>query len=464
MKKTLKNYILCYLLTAAHLAALAQTDNFKNLKEYQLTFGNKGHTLNYTQCFSPDNEWLVYDTRNEGSLIGSTCCIEKVNIKNKTLVRVYQTSGQSAYGPGVGAAAYNPKSDKIIFIHGLGNSNAVNPYGFTRRTGVLVNDSALLKPVFMDARDILPPFTPGALRGGTHAHSWSGDGTWISFTYNDFISEQLNKAGYPVKDLRTIGVMAPIKKVSVVKDARGENNDGKYFSVVLAKVKEKPERGSDEIEKAFDEGWIGKDGYTMFNGIKQKRAIAFQGDVRDLHGKVVTEVFVADIPDDIIRANPLEPLEGTAMTRPNPPARTVQRRITNTADKKYPGIQGPRHWLRTSSDGRLIYCLMKDDKGIVQIFSVPTIGGQINQVTYNIFSVQSAFSLSPDDHFVSYTADNSVFVTSVKTGKTERLTRRFSDEEKPEGGMVWSYDGKMIAYNRYVTADRLKWLQVFILK
>lgn len=152
------------------------------------------------------------------------------------------------------------------------------------------------------------------------------------------------------------------------------------------------------------------------------------------------------------------------MTRPNPPAGTVQRRVTFTADKKYPGIQGPRHWLRTSPDGRMIYFLMKDNKGVVQIFSVPTIGGKINKVINNSFSVQSAFSLSPNGKFVSYTADNSVFIASLKTGKTQRLTRRFFDDEKPEGGMVWSYNGKMIAYNRYVIVNQVKWLQIFILK
>lgn len=463
MRKILKNLILCYMLITAPSTILAQTENLKNLKEYQLTFGNQGHTLNYTQCFSPDDEWLVYDTRNEGGLIGSTCCIEKVNVKNKSISRVYQTLNQTAYGPGVGAVAYNPQKDKVIFIHGIRNSNAANPYGFTRRTGVIVNASKPFKPIFGDARDISPPFTPGALRGGTHAHSWSGDGMWISFTYNDFILDQLQKSDL-VKDLRTIGVMAPIKKVRVEKDAFGENNNGKYFSVVLATVKEEPQHGSDDIEKAFDEGWIGKDGYINLKGEKQKRAIAFQGDTRDSCGKIVTEVFVVDIPDDITLANPQKPLEGTSITRPNPPSGTVQRRLTFTSERKYPGIQGPRHWLRTSANGKFIYFLMKDNKGIVQIFSVPTIGGEIKEVTHNMFPVQSAFSLSPDGEYVSYAADNSVFITAIKTGKTHRLTERFSDEEKPEGGMVWSYNGKMIAYNRYIVSNDIKWLQVFILK
>ena len=38
-------------------------------------------------------------------------------------------------------------------------------------------------------------------------------------------------------------------------------------------------------------------------------------------------------------------------------------RLTFTSDRKYPGIQGPRHWLRSSPDGAHIAFLMKDDEG-----------------------------------------------------------------------------------------------------
>ena len=48
-----------------------------------------------------------------------------------------------------------------------------------------VDDANRGVPIFIDARDVTAPFTPGALRGGTHAHAWSGDGKWISFTYQD---------------------------------------------------------------------------------------------------------------------------------------------------------------------------------------------------------------------------------------------------------------------------------------
>ena len=104
---------------------------------------------------------------------------------------------------------------------------------------------------------LLRPLLPGALRGGTHAHNWSADGKWISFTYNDYVIQQLEKKDSSVKDLRTVGVMVPGHPVNVPYDSSEENNSGEMFSVVVAKVTENPQPGSDEIDKAFDEGWIG---------------------------------------------------------------------------------------------------------------------------------------------------------------------------------------------------------------
>src|SRR5690606_9394331 len=131
----------------------------------------------------------------------------------------------------------------------------------------------------------------------THAHGWSADGQWISFTYNDYPLEQLSQTNPAVKDLRVVGVMAPLKKVAVSDGGSLENNSGELFSVVVTKVTELPKPGSDEIDKAFDEGWIGTNGYLKPDGTRQKRAIAFQGNVRNPEGKTVAEIFVADLPD-----------------------------------------------------------------------------------------------------------------------------------------------------------------------
>lgn len=439
-------------------------DDLTELQEYQLTRGQKGHFLSTTQCFSPSDEWIVYDTRNEDSHIGQTCCIEAVNANSKEEKLLYKTQNQTIYGPGVGAATFSPVKNRVLFIHGLTNSNAQHPYGFTRRTGVAVDVENPGMPVFMDARDVTYPFTAGALRGGTHAHTWSGDGQWIGFTYNDDILAGLERKDNSAHDLRVVGVMAPDGPVTVSGDSSGENNDGVKFSVIVTRVTDNPKPGSDEISKAYENGWVGSNGYIRTDGKRQKRAIAFLGDVRDEDGQKVTEVFVVDIPDDITTPAPGAPIEGTRDTRPMPPAGTKQRRLTYTTNRLYPGVQGPRHWMRSTPDGSLVLFLMKDDKGIAQVYGVAPTGHDIRQVTHNVFSVETTFNISPDGNFVAYGSNNQVYVTQISTGETRPLTRRKNKSWSNLRGVNWSNDGRMIAYNRKVSRGDSSYYQIFLLK
>ncbi len=428
--------------------------------EIQLTSENHGHLLNTSQCFSKDDQWIVYDGRNVDDGIQQNGTIAMVNVKTKEIRTLYATAHQTQYGPGVGAVTFSPVEDRVLFIHGIRNATKENPYSYARRTGVsvLVNKPGIAE--FLDARDITQPFTPGALRGGTHAHSWSADGKWISFTYNDYIIDQLSKKDSGIKDLRVVAVMNDSKKVIVPDTLNLENNNGSMFSAVVTVVTDHPTSGSDEIDKAFDEGWIGSDGYLKQDGTRQKRAIAFQGNVRDKKGKTKTEVFVADIPDDITKAKPGCPLEGTATTRPCVPAGVSQRRITFTAK----GMQGPRFWLRSTPDGKWIGFLTADEKGIVQIYAVSPNGGPIRQLTFNDYSIEGPFNFSPDGKHVGYIADNSIFITDIDKNISERLTPKSTDAEKPEGPVVWSNNGKMLTYNRYLKgSDDKNYLQIFLL-
>jgi len=434
-------------------------DQFKIM---QLTHDNGGHTIHNTQCFSHDDEWIVYDTRNNDTMIAGTGNISMINTQTGEIRELYHTKHQTVYGPGVGAATFSPVANRIIFIHGIRNADKNNPYSFTRRTGVAIDITKPFYPIFMDARDVTPPFTPGALRGGTHAYNWSADGKWISFTYNDHILQQLEKNDSSVKDLRTVGVMIPGHPVAVLHDPSEENNSGEMFSVVVAKVTENPQPGSDEIDKAFDEGWIGIKGYKKSNGEWQNRAIAFQGEVTNLDGTKKTEIFVLDLPEDLAIPEPGKPLQGTTTSGPNVPQGVVQRRITHTSD----GVQGPRHWLRCTPDGDLIAFLSKDDKGIIQLFGVSPNGEKITQLSFNSYSIQGPFNFSPDGKHLAYLADNSVFVTEVETHKSKRLTPRASNEENLTGSVVWSNNGFMLAFNKYVKdkeTDNL-YLQIFIIK
>ncbi|MBX3239074.1 MAG: DUF3748 domain-containing protein [Chitinophagaceae bacterium] len=450
-----RNIISGSLLLAAVNCGCNYNNDLMQYQEMQLTADHEGHTIHNTQVFSPDNEWIAFDSRNNENAIGSTGAVGMVNVKTKEIKYLYRTTDQTVYGPGVGAVTFSPNENKVLFIHGIRNASKEKPYGFTRRTGVAIDIRHPFKPIFMDARDVIPPFTPGALRGGTHAHTWSGDGKWISFTYNDYIIEQLSQKDSTVKDLRTIGVMFP-GKVEVNPDASGENHSGEMFSVLVVPVTENPLPGSDEIDRAFDEGWIGNNGYVNQNGVLQNRAIAFQGNVRNEENRTITEVFVADIPDDLSQAGSA-PLEGTMQSRPAVPKGISIKRVTFTEN----GLSGPRFWLRSTPDGSMIGFLAPDERGIIQVFGVSPNGGKIRQITNNQFSVQGPFNFSPDGERLAYCADNRIFITDLKTGKTSPITPPANEKNKPIGAPVFSNDGKMIAYNRYLPGETGNFVQIF---
>lgn len=438
---------------------------FLDMVEIQLTSDQRGHFLNNRQYFCPDDSWIVYDTRNDKTAIGQTCCIEMVNTLSGEIRQLYRTTNQTRYGPGVGAVTFSPVDKVVLFIHGLSSCNESHPYGFSRRTGVAVYVSSPGMPVFMDARDVLPPFTPGALRGGTHAHSWSGDGRWISFTYNDDVMSHLEKIGADQKkDLRMVGVMSPSGPVRVDSISSGEHVSGKMFSVIVSKVTENPEPGSDQIDRAYEEGWIGRNGYRKTDGSWQKRAVAFLGDTRDRQGNKLTEVFVVDIPDDVTRETTGYPLAGTETTRPMPPAGCVQRRITFTGQKKYPGVRGPRHWLKSSPDGSVIFFLMADERNFIQVYGISPNGDEIVQVTYNDFSLETAFSLSPDGNFLAYGSQQKIYLTHIETGDTRAIANAHKPGISGLSSIEWSNDGKMLACNRRVAANDSTYHQVFLLK
>ncbi|MET0392783.1 MAG: DUF3748 domain-containing protein [Chitinophagaceae bacterium] len=428
-------------------------------QEIQLTHAAGGHCLNTTQCFSPDDQWIVYDNRNDDTQLASNGTIAAVHSITGEIKILYRTDNQTVYGPGAGAATFSPAANRVLFLHGIRNAAKDNPYSFTRRTGVAIDMERPLIPLFLDARDITPPYTPGALRGGTHAHTWSGDGQWISFTYNDYVIEQAARSDAGIHDLRTVGILVPGPKVIVDKTNGPENNDGEMVALPVAVVTEHPAAGTDEIDKAFDECWIGENGYQRTDGSRQHRAIAFQGNVRDNEGRVKTEIFVADIPDTILQAVLRQSVPEGIQRLPVPPGIT-QRRITFTGE----GVSGPRHWLRTTKDGSLIAFLAKDSRDIVQLFAVSPNGGAIVQLTHNPFPVQGPFNWSPDGRRIAYPADNSVFITDITNGDTQRITPRRPDEERPIGAVCWSRDGSLLCYNRYVSTAGGRYLQIFLLK
>ena len=55
----------------------------------------------------------------------------------------------------------------------------------------------------------------------------------------------------------------------------------------------------------------GRTGTRKNNGEWQRHAIAFQGNVRDENNKAKTEIFIADIPEDMTKPSADGPLQGT---------------------------------------------------------------------------------------------------------------------------------------------------------
>jgi len=173
-------------------------------------------------------------------------------------------------------------------------------------------------------------------------------------------------------------------------------------------------------------------------------------------------VFITDLPDDLTKAGD-GPLEGTSTTRPRPPGGTTQRRLTFTANRKYPGLQGPRHWLRSSPDGSRIGFLMRDDAGVVQLWTVSPNGGEPVQITANSLDIASAFTWSPDGRRIAHVLDNSVCVTEPATGRTDRLTPRAPHGSAPRPqACVFSPDGRQVAYVRPVASGDAVYNQLFV--
>ncbi len=418
----------------------------------QITFAEKNYSLGLFDAWSPNDEWVVFGHGpNE-----TNDTIGKVNVLTGEVVTLYHIENQQPYGPGCGTPSYCRSEDKVIFIHGPTHCSERQKYEFWRRSGVAIEEPRLNEPVFIDARDVTFPFTPGASRGGTHCHEWSGDGRFVAFTYNDMIMAKISQT----LDLRTIGVSADIGGVTVDKDANNENFDGRFFTVLLVEVVPNPKPGSDEISRAYENCWVGLDGYKTADG-KRQRAIAFKGKTIDAAGNEVPEVYIVNIPDDITKPG-AGPLEGTMTNMPYPPAGAEVIRLTRTADCKYPGLStDPRFWLRTSPEGDKIFYLARDYDGINQVYYVRILDKTITQVTHHAFNVDGTVNVSPDGGRICYIADGSVFVTSVAGGKSLRLTEK---SQTLPSNPIWSNRGDKIVFNRAVTnAEGRKNSQIFVI-
>ncbi|EKN3345664.1 DUF3748 domain-containing protein [Yersinia ruckeri] len=419
-------------------------------QEKQLTFDPRGHQLTNINVWTSDSQWLVYDVRPSGaSFTGLT--IERVNCHSGAIEVIYFAQ----HGAHVGVVTVSPDLPaRYVFIHGPEHPDSQWHYDFHHRRGVIVSEPDRELAITLDAMDITPPYTPGALRGGTHVHVFSPDGHRLSFTYNDHVLHERD----PALDLRNVGVAVPLHGVNPPKHHPREY-DGSHFCVLVSSTTPTPQPGSDQINRAYEEGWVGDQGYVKADGCRQRWALAFIGDTLSAEGNKVSEVFIVDLPDqdrDFSREG-IRPLAGDSQTLPAPPLGIQQRRLTYTDKRRFPGLATtPRHWLRSSPDGRAIACLMKDDAGVVQLWLVSPLGGEPQQLTQGRHDIQSAFSWSPQGDKIAFVRDNSIAYCEVSSGRIQQLTEPTA--EPPSGdAVVFSPDGKRIAYMRNLDG----WTQIF---
>jgi len=124
--------------------------------EKQLTRGPGGRVLTNTGVWSPDGEWIVYDTRRV-DFDGDT--IEMVNVRTGEVREVYRARN----GAHCGVVTFHPRENKVVFILGPENPTPDWQYGMFHRQGVIVptdKRGSASSVVNLDARDITPPFTP----------------------------------------------------------------------------------------------------------------------------------------------------------------------------------------------------------------------------------------------------------------------------------------------------------------
>jgi hypothetical protein len=433
------------------------------LPEIQLTNDlTYNHDLDNNDNFSPDNQWLIYDTRTDDSGIAASAKIEKVNVNTGEKKIVYEIKNNQVFGPGVGAASYSPVNNQIVFIHGLKNVTEGNPYQQWRRTGVMIDESKPNNPIFIDARDTAFPFTKGALRGGTHRHEFSGDGNWIGFTYNDAIMKALEDSIGENHNLRTIGVSKKGKSVNIIDENNGENFSGEWFSTLVVNVVSKPKFGSDEISKAAGDSWVGKYGYLKPNGTRQM-ARAFIGTTKNENGENIDEVFIVDIPKNIEMDSENGFLEGSETQFPKPPKGTSQKRLTFTSKTSHAGCIGI---VRSTLDGNMLAFLAKDSKNMNQIFTISPNGGSLKQITFHESNVEGSIRWHPSGKSIFYIWNGSICEVEINNQDFDKRLKIISKPINPSpSNLVLSHEGKTLAFNRLIEnpTNGLKSKQIFLI-
>jgi hypothetical protein len=395
-------------------------------QERQITFTPKNHMLDNNDNFSTDGRFLCYDTREGiGSGIENSQSIEMVEIasgKETVLYAPHPTITGKEAAPGIGAVTFAPHENSVAFIHGppVDEVEARGYYGKPNRNGASVPADGSQKLTWLDHRDVADDrgTSPGAHRGGTHRHEYSLDGSRIGFTYDDFLLPEYD---------RTVGYLQH--------HPNAPGNATHHFALLVA-VTKMGESKPGEIEKAYGDSWVGREG-TMR---------AFIGKVRNDDGETYTEsLFVADVPKevDITTAD-----SGSHDRFPRPPKGVNIRRLTHTHAE---GI------VRGTPDGdRIAYYATAPD-GKRQVFIIPSDGSDRDpdeskrpvQATHFTQGAGPGLRWHPSGNSIACIADNHVAVTRVKPGPRFGESQYLTPPDAAERSqLVWSTDGTILAFNK----------------
>ena len=385
----------------------------------QITFSAHGHDLDNNDNFSPDGQWLCFDARESiGPGIQHSQFIGMVNVETVEEVVLYKPEVAvtgSRPAPGVGAVSFSGAKMEVAFIHGppVVDLDVRGPYDFPNRGGghVLADGKGVFS--WLDHRDIATDrdTLPGAHRGGTHRHEYSWDGKRVGFTYNDFLMQEYD---------RTVGYMEPHE------DTPG---GASHYFVLMVPVVPMGTSKPGELEKAWGDSWIGRDGARR----------AFIGKVRAADGvNFEQSLFIADVPldVDITSAD-----SGSATRWPSPPEGITIRRLTDTwAD----GI------VRGTPDGEWVAFYGKDAEDRKQIFIIKADGSApAQQVTSLPHGVTDGLRWHPSGKAVLCISNNGIVSTSTVPGDTfgesTFLTDQGAGPEKTK--LAISFDGTMLAFN-----------------
>jgi len=408
-------------------------------RSIQLTSANWGLTIANRGCWSPGGRSILFDRRDDETRFDSPS-IDQVVIQTRKSHSLYTAPG----GGRCGVPTCSPVDDRVVFIHADEVRDDDWLYCAWHRRGTILDPNQPDGLQALDARDIVPPFTAGALRGGTHLHTFNSDATAIVSTYEDHV---LATATSPLAQANRRGIAVHVLNSPVtVPKTHHRNHDGTSFSVLVSHVTDHPLAGSDQISMATGEAWLAGSGHR----------IAVQGTVVDRRGNPCVELFLITLPDELndLRMAGNHPLQGTPTTRPGVPAAVTQRRLTFTTEQPFPGIVGPRHWAVGSPDGSRIGCYLRDNHGKVQFWTVASDSGETIQVTHQAPEPTSPFTWHPDGSRVAYIADGSVMLVNIGDGSLERLTPRLPIADGPtHHACVFSPDGASIAFMQPVAVD-----------